>query len=65
MKGVVMETNNGNGNGGGGVAVELPAKASDMAAIMEALDQMPDETVRGVRRTTDWVAGKVLLSANV
>ncbi len=43
--------NNGNGEQGGGVAVELPAKASDMAAIMEALDQMPDETVRSVRRT--------------
>lgn len=31
-----METN-GNGNGGGGVAVELPAKASDMAAIAEQI----------------------------
>lgn len=42
---------NGNGDEGGGVAVESPCRTEDLAAIMDELAKVPDETLTGIRRT--------------
>ncbi len=48
----MTQETNGNGDEGGGVAVELvPCATTDLAAIMDLLDQLPPETLKGIRQT--------------